>query len=102
MTWENPSSPSSLKPDEATLEAVRQLIDSESDLKQQFIRECYRHGHETALCRQYKSDLNTLVLLREKVTAETVQQFMDMKEKYPPVVDRWFFDTPNSDLQHRE
>lgn len=90
------------QPDAATLAAVRQLIDSESDLKVRLVRACYQHGRETELCRRYKSDLNTLVLLREKVTAQTVQEFMDMPKKYPPIRDRWFFDGPRTDFPHRD
>lgn len=77
--------------DEPTLEAVRKLIDSECSAQKMFFDECDREGqHGSDVQKIYQSNFNTLVILREKITAENLNFNGAAYVTYAPVTERIF------------
>ena len=77
--------------DEPTLELVRKLIDYEASSQKSFYNECAEHGHAgSSVQKIYKSNYNTLFLLREKLTLENLTKNKEAYETYRPAIERIF------------
>jgi hypothetical protein len=71
-----------LKIDEATLEAVRKLVDTQcSDLQYWFSQAVQVGDHQMA--RVYQNAQNELWTLRQKMTATNLEKNYSTYEKYP-------------------